>query len=97
MIEADVTEYIVHCFAPHHIYLVPLLGVGSQIWLWSTVVILLLLPSPVVIPILLVVFFKKHFGARMQYLVMVLSQPFPWQDDKNFYGVGFTFLLLRII
>lgn len=64
MSEADVTEYTVHRFAPHHIYLVPLLGVGSQIWLLSTVVILLLLPSPVVIPILLVVFFKKTFWGK---------------------------------
>ena len=97
MNEADVTGYTAHHFAPHPIYLVPLLGVGSQIRLLSTVVILLLLPSPEVFLILLVVFFKKHFGARMQYLVTVLSQPFPWQDDKNFYGMGFTFLLLRII
>ena len=64
MNEADVTEYTVHHFAPHNVYLVPLLGEGSQIWLLSTVVILLLLPSPMVFPILLVVFFKKTFWGK---------------------------------
>lgn len=87
----------IHCFVPHHISLRVSARKGIPNMALTPFSISASPAHPVVIRVMLVVFSKMIFVARRQCLVALPSQPFPWQDGKDFYGMGLTLLLQKVI